>query len=78
MDQRHFQFSLRTSLIMTTVMAGITAVVAIFPSVILGLAIWLLGIGFLAGCYFAPFKEDLAGSETREQRRERLSNISKG
>jgi uncharacterized membrane protein len=67
MNNRRFQFSLRTLLIATTIFAVLTAVEASFPRVIMGLAMWLMGIGFFITCYFAPFKEDLEGPKTTEQ-----------
>jgi hypothetical protein len=76
MTTNRWQFSLRTLLIAATTFAVLMAIVANFADIVIGLVMLAIGIGFWIGCYFAPFKEDLEGPETSEQRRKRLSEIS--
>jgi hypothetical protein len=78
-SKRRFQFSLRSLLIVTTVLAVLIAMVANHWKVLIGIAMalmWLLDFAGWLYEFVAPFK-DLRGSKTTGQvRRERMSKVA--
>ena len=79
MSKGHLQFSLRSLLIVTTVLAVLIAMVANHLKVVIGLALaamWLLEVASWLYPFVAPFK-DLRGSKTTGQvKRERMSEAA--
>ena len=79
MSKRRFQFSLRSLLIVTTVLAVLIAIVANHWKVLIGIALAAMWLLELAGWLYesvAPFK-DLRGPKTAGQvKRERMSKVS--
>jgi hypothetical protein len=79
MSKRHLQFSLRSLLIVTTVLAVLIAIVANHWKVLIGIALASMWLFELAGWLYefvAPFK-DLRGPKTTGQvKRERMSKVS--
>jgi hypothetical protein len=79
MSKRRFQFSLRSLLIVTTVLAVLIAIVANHWKVLIGIALasmWLLELAGWLYEFVAPFK-DLQGAKTTGQvKRERMSKAT--
>jgi hypothetical protein len=79
MTKPRFQFSLRSLLILTTVLAVLTAMLANHMNVMIGVALfamWLLDLASWLHPFIAPFKE-LEGLKTTGQvKRERISQAS--
>jgi hypothetical protein len=76
MSERPYQFSLRTLLIATSILAMITAMLANFPNFMIAiamLALWLLDIGSWASWYFAPLTDLRSLKTTEELRRSKMS-----
>jgi hypothetical protein len=80
MSKRRFQFSLRTLLIATTILAVLTAMVANYPNVMIAIglfALWLLDIELWLSWWFSPLKDLRPLTTTDELRRRQIAEESR-
>jgi hypothetical protein len=79
MSKRNLQFSLRSLLIVTTVLAVLTALVANHLRVLIGIAIaimWLLELAFFLYPFAEPFNDLRRTKTTGQVKRERMSEAA--